>query len=78
MIALAALGGDVVRGFALVMLYGVIIGTFSSMFIAAPVLLWIENRWPGAAVKQLRTPSKRPPAAPTGTGAPGRKTQPVA
>ena len=78
LIALAALGGEVVRGFALVMLYGVIIGTFSSAFIAAPVLLWIENRWPGAAVKQLRAPSKRPPAATTGTGAPGRKTQPVA
>ncbi|HEX9893798.1 MAG TPA: protein translocase subunit SecF, partial [Gemmatimonadales bacterium] len=76
LIALAVLGGDVVRGFALVMLYGVIIGTFSSIFIAAPVLHWIEQRWPGAAVKQLRVPTKQPPTPTSGPA--GRKTQPVA
>lgn len=73
--ALAILGGDVVRGFALVMLYGVVIGTVSSMYVAAPVLLWIEKRWPGAAVKQLRVPGK--PGAPTAPP-PGPKAQPVA
>jgi preprotein translocase subunit SecF len=76
LIALAALGGEEVRGFALVMLYGVVIGTFSSIFIASPVLLWIERRWPGAAVKQLKVPSKQPPAP--ASGPTGRKTQPVA
>jgi preprotein translocase subunit SecF len=74
LIALAVLGGEVVRNFALVMLYGVIIGTFSSMYIASPVLLWIERRWPGAAVKQLRPASKTPPAP---SSPPGRKAQPV-
>ena len=80
LIALAVLGGEVVRGFALVMLYGVVIGTFSSMFVAAPVLLWIEQRWPGAAIKQLRVPARpNPPAGTTGsTGTTGgRKAQPV-
>ena len=76
LVALAVLGGEVVRSFALVMLYGVIIGTFSSIFIASPVLLWIEKRWPGAAVKQLRTPAKQPPTPSSGSA--GRKTQPVA
>jgi preprotein translocase subunit SecF len=75
LVALAVLGGEVVRSFALVMLYGVIIGTFSSMFIASPVLLWIEKKWPGAQVKQLRTPTKQPPAP--ASGSVGRKTQPV-
>lgn len=61
LVALAALGGEVVRGFALVMLYGVVIGTVSSMFIGAPVLLWIEQRWPGETVKGLATAAKAAP-----------------
>jgi preprotein translocase subunit SecF len=75
LVALAVLGGEVVRGFAVVMLYGVIIGTFSSIFIASPVLLMIERRWPGAQVKALRAPGK--PAPPTPPSPPGRKAQPV-
>ncbi len=51
LLALAFLGGEVIRPFALVMLFGIIIGTFSSIFIATPVLLEIENRWPGADAK---------------------------
>ena len=45
--ALAVFGGPVIRPFALVMFFGVFTGTFSSVFIAAPVLLIIENKWPG-------------------------------
>jgi hypothetical protein len=54
------------------MFFGVFTGTFSSIYIASPVLLWIEQKWPGAAVKQLagaRTPGK--------PGATGRKPQPA-
>lgn len=51
LLALAILGGDVVRPFALLMLFGVIVGTFSSIFIAAPALLEIEKRWPGPAAR---------------------------
>ncbi len=72
LLALAVLGGDVVRPFALVMLWGVIVGTFSSIFICAPVLLWIERRWPGPqarGVRQAAGPGKAPPA---------RRPQPVA
>jgi len=29
------------------MSFGIFTGTFSSIYIAAPVLLWIEKRWPG-------------------------------
>jgi preprotein translocase subunit SecF len=47
LIALSVLGGDVVRPFALLMLFGVVVGTFSSIYIASPVLLVIEKRWPG-------------------------------
>jgi preprotein translocase subunit SecF len=61
LVALAALGGEVVRPFALVMLCGLIVGTFSSIFIAAPVLLAIERRWPGPQARGVK-----PKAAPAG------------
>ncbi|HUF64482.1 MAG TPA: protein translocase subunit SecF [Gemmatimonadaceae bacterium] len=46
LLALLIFGGAVIRPFAWVLLFGIIIGTFSSIYIAAPVLLWIEKRWP--------------------------------
>jgi preprotein translocase subunit SecF len=55
LIALAVLGGDVIRPFALVMLFGVVVGTFSSIFIASPILYAIEQRWPGADVRGVKT-----------------------
>ena len=39
LIALFALGGDVIRGFVFAMIWGVIVGTYSSVFIAAATLL---------------------------------------
>ncbi len=72
LVALSVLGGDVVRPFALLMLFGVVVGTFSSIYIASPVLLWIETRWPGPDAKGHLGP-KATPAAP-----PSRKPQPVA
>jgi preprotein translocase subunit SecF len=38
LIALAVFGGTIIRDFALAMIWGVIIGTYSSVFIAVPVL----------------------------------------
>ena len=49
LLALAILGGEVLRPFALVMLFGVLTGTFSSIYVAPPLLLWIEHRWPRTA-----------------------------
>ena len=60
LLALALLGGEVIRPFAQVMFFGVFTGTFSSIFIASPVLLWIEQKWPGAAVKHLGSASPKP------------------
>jgi preprotein translocase subunit SecF len=69
LLALAILGGDVVRPFAILMLFGVIVGTFSSIFIASPALLEIEKRWPGPAARGHLTPKPPAPAS--------RKAQPV-
>jgi SecD/SecF fusion protein len=47
MLALAALalfGGEVIRSFAFIMLAGVAVGTFSSIYIAAPVLIVFKLR----------------------------------
>lgn len=46
LVALALLGGEVIRPFTLVMMFGVVTGTFSSIYVAPVVLLWIERRWP--------------------------------
>lgn len=46
--ALLIFGGDVLRPFAILLIFGIVIGTFSSMFIGPGLLLQIERRWPGA------------------------------
>jgi preprotein translocase SecF subunit len=44
LIALYVLGGEVLRGFTFTMIWGVIIGTYSSVFIAAPILIWLNAK----------------------------------
>lgn len=44
LLALVLFGGHSIFAFSLVMTIGVMIGTFSSLFIAAPVLLYIHNK----------------------------------
>ena len=39
LIALFTLGGDVIRGFVFAMIWGVIVGTYSSVFVASNILL---------------------------------------
>ena len=42
LIALLVLGGDVIRGFIFAMTWGIIVGTYSSVFVASTVLLWLD------------------------------------
>ena len=42
--ALFFFGGDVLKGFSFVMLVGVIVGTYSSVFIASPFALWWDEQ----------------------------------
>lgn len=44
LISLFVLGGDVIRGFVFAMIWGVIVGTYSSVFIASGVLLRLGVR----------------------------------
>jgi preprotein translocase subunit SecF len=41
LISLFILGGDVIRGFVFAMIWGVIIGTYSSVFVASSILLYL-------------------------------------
>ncbi len=41
LLALYVLGGDVIRGFVFAMIWGVIVGTYSSVFVASTILLWL-------------------------------------
>ena len=56
LLALYVFGGEVIRNFNLAMLLGIVIGTYSSIFIAAPLLgyLGVKRDWSGAAGRQSR------------------------
>jgi preprotein translocase subunit SecF len=47
-LSLLLFGGEVLRGFSIAMLWGILIGTYSSLFIAAPVLYYIRPKRSGA------------------------------
>ncbi len=44
-VPLAVIGGEAIRGFALAIIFGIVVGTSSSIFIASPILLFLgEHR----------------------------------
>jgi len=68
-LALLLFAGEVIRPFAWVMSFGILVATFSSIYVAAPVLLWIEQKFPrkaaSAAVARSSSGTKRPDAVAT-------------
>ncbi|MDW3648461.1 MAG: protein translocase subunit SecD [Bacteroidia bacterium] len=58
-------GGDVIRGFTFAILIGIIVGTYSSIFVASPISLDMINRSGGiqpVADEETKEKTKRPPA----------------
>src|SRR6185295_11547759 len=49
-VSMAVLGGPVLRGFAVSIVFGIVVGTYSSIFVAAPLLLHLPGRMPGARI----------------------------
>jgi preprotein translocase subunit SecF len=45
LLALLVMGGAVIRDFTLVLILGIVIGTYSSIFVASPALLEIQKRF---------------------------------
>jgi preprotein translocase subunit SecF len=51
-LALLFFAGEVIRPFAWVMAFGIFVATFSSIYVASPILMWIEMRFPRPAANQ--------------------------
>jgi SecD/SecF fusion protein len=61
-LALFLFGGAVLRDFAFAILIGIVVGTYSSIFIASPIVLW----WSGRKGASLHAEIKRRPQPPSG------------
>jgi preprotein translocase subunit SecF len=64
-LALYIFGTQVIHGFSFAMLFGIVIGTYSSIFVAAPFLLLfgVKRDWTGPATAQAAkadAPGKTP------------------
>ena len=57
-VLLYAFGGDGIHAFAFALVIGVLVGTYSSIFIASPALLWLMNR-PGSATARATQESEK-------------------
>jgi protein-export membrane protein SecD/preprotein translocase SecF subunit len=88
LIALLIWGGDVIRGFAFVMTVGIIVGTYSSIYVASPFALLWEQMFAGRqkpgdrrtgraeeARSAASTPTPKPPARPEPRAASGPRSR---
>ncbi|MET3594957.1 MULTISPECIES: protein translocase subunit SecDF [Mesorhizobium] len=57
LLALVLFGGEVIRSFTLAMLFGVVFGTYSSIFIAAPLLILFKLRPQAATAEEEQKPA---------------------
>ena len=55
-LAMVVFGGEVLRGFSLALLVGIVFGTYSSIAIASPIMVWWQQRLEPA--KTQGTPTK--------------------
>lgn len=61
--AMLLLGGPVLFGFAAAICFGIIIGTYSSIFVAAPMLIYLPGRIPGAKYRAQGEGAEEPTPA---------------
>ncbi len=52
LIALWLFGGEVIQGFVYALIFGIVVGTYSSIFVAAPLLTFMNIRHNKAAMEQ--------------------------
>lgn len=59
LLSLYIFGGEVIRGFTFAMIWGVIVGTYSSIFVAAPLLLYfgVKREWSGLGGAKVKEPA---------------------
>ena len=63
-LALYVWGGEVIRGFTFTMIFGVLIGTYSSLFVAAPVMILLGSCGRPARRARRQGPDRQPPSIP--------------
>ncbi|MBI2586923.1 MAG: protein translocase subunit SecF [Rhodospirillales bacterium] len=51
-VALYALGGEVIRGFSFAIIWGILVGTYSSVCLAAPLLLYLNIKRGGKVIEE--------------------------
>jgi preprotein translocase subunit SecF len=73
-IALVVFGGEVLRGFSLALLVGIIFGTYSSIAIASPIMVWWQQRLERHTTQSPTAGDSRAPRPARG-GAEGRATR---
>jgi preprotein translocase subunit SecF len=56
-LAMVLFGGEVLRGFSLALLIGVVFGTYSSVAIASPIMVWWQQRIEAAKARTTSTGS---------------------
>ncbi len=59
-LALFFLGGEVIHGFALALMAGIIVGTYSSIYIASPIMMLLHGRFKGADEEERKRLEARP------------------
>jgi len=59
LLSLYIFGGQVIRGFTFAMIWGVIVGTYSSVFVASPLLLMlgVKREWSGTGGAKVKQPA---------------------
>ena len=67
-LSLLFFGGEVLKGFSIAMLWGIVIGTYSSLFIAAPVLYYVQPNRRAIARERRRRARRRSLAPRRGEG----------
>jgi SecD/SecF fusion protein len=73
LVALFVLGGDTLTDFALALLVGILVGTYSSVFVAAPLVVAFERGAGGTARAGNATLAREPAVAATPSGRRGRQ-----
>src|SRR6266550_1727967 len=58
-LALLFFGPESIRPFSWVMAFGIFTGTFSSIYVAGALLVWIERKWPRASSTDIRPTSSQ-------------------
>jgi SecD/SecF fusion protein len=71
LVGLYLLGGDTLADFALALIVGVLVGTYSSVVLATPLAAYLEGRWeappPDTGRGSSSRPAKRPVKRPVST-----------